>query len=170
MDFISHGLYSVALNKTLNRKLRKSKDLWIAFAWGIMPDVVIGPFFALGLLNRIIDPSANWRGYDLAAITYPFSHSLIVFGLAFFLISLLKKRFYLPIVGWGFHILMDIPLHPHDTYATPFLFPVSTYIFAHGLSWQNFHIWLSFWMINILWLWLLFKRKPQSSSTPSSEI
>jgi hypothetical protein len=42
----------------------------------------------------------------------------------------------LELLGWVFHILIDIPTHTLRFFPTPFLWPISSYC-ASGISWAN---------------------------------
>jgi len=70
----------------------------------------------------------------LAWQLYQISHSLFVFGAVFGLAWLVLRRPAFELLGWALHILIDIPSHSLQFFATPFLWPVSSYRFD-GISW-----------------------------------
>ncbi len=65
---------------------------------------------------------------------YNFTHSLLFFFLIFGLVWFFRKKPYWLLVGWGFHIFIDIFSHTEKFFPTPFLFPIS-----------NFHVSLTSW-------------------------
>lgn len=136
MDIVSHGLWG---GVAFGRKSRK--NYLAAFFFGIMPDTFsFGVLFATNLLGITIGPKYSNGRPDLADIPtyvsqlYDVTHSLIVFAFVFALVWLLRKKPFLPLTAWGLHILVDIPTHSLDFFATPFLWPFSGYKFD-GINW-----------------------------------
>ena len=139
MDFISHGLWGgIAFGRSSRRSLA------LAFLFGIAPDllsfgpVVVGAIAAHGLdfSHRIGHPP------DPAAIPayvyhlYDLTHSLVVFGLAFALVWLLRRRPLWEMGAWGLHIVVDIFTHSTAFFPTPFLWPLFDVRFD-GRSWAD---------------------------------
>ena len=56
---------------------------------------------------------------------YDYSHSLVIFALVFGLIWLIRKKPYIPLLGWGLHVAIDIFSHGAEFFPTPFLIPLS---------------------------------------------
>jgi hypothetical protein len=77
-------------------------------------------------------------GFDLAHNLYQYSHSLVIFTVVFVLVWAFYKRPRYELLGWGLHILIDIPSHVLAFYPTPFLFPISDYRFPYGIQWSNY--------------------------------
>ncbi len=138
MDIISHGLYGGVL---VGRKSKKS--YWTAFFFGIAPDL-----FSFGIFSAVV-----WLGYasgpdwgvgpvDPALIpqyvhsAYNVTHSLVVFLFAFALVWLLRGKPMWEMLGWLFHILLDIFTHSLSFFPTPFLWPLFDYRFP-GTSWSH---------------------------------
>lgn len=140
MDILSHGLWGGVLAGRKNRK-----DYWAAFSLGLFPDL-----FAFGIpavLSIIEAISGNGGGRifgkpDIASIPeyvfslYNISHSLIIFSLVFITVWYWRKKPYIPMLAWSFHILLDIFTHSSEFFPTPFLWPISNYKF-NGISWGN---------------------------------
>jgi len=164
MDILAHGVYNLALQKTIKKDSKTKRELVEAFAWGIMPDLLA---FGIPLLFAIfagsLDHHAVVGGFDISKAIYPFTHSLVIFAGAFLLISLITKRWYLPMLGWGFHVLLDIPLHTPDFFPTPFLFPVSSYTFPFGIYWGTPVIWIGIWVVAIVWMIAVFYKRTNKS-------
>ena len=132
MDVLAHSLWSYALFKD-------SAGLWFAVLLGVIPDLLVFtvPFIQM-LIKRNIPKSAPdpktipawvYRGYDL-------THSLVIWAVLFVLVYILTKNWYLPLLAWAVHIIIDIPTHSKQFFPTPFLWPLSDYKFD-GLSWAE---------------------------------
>jgi hypothetical protein len=68
---------------------------------------------------------------------YPYSHSFITFGIVFLIAWIIYRRPRFELLGWALHIFIDIFTHPAAFYPTPFLFPISSYKFLHGVAWSE---------------------------------
>jgi len=137
MDIISHGLWGGIVFGRKNKR-----DFWWAFALGVMPDLFSFGIFTvattLGFSTRI-----NWGGHPMDSLVpeyvhllYNISHSLVTFVVVFGVIYLIRKKPFLPMLAWLLHILMDIPTHTTEFFATPFLWPLST-VKVNGFSWGH---------------------------------
>ncbi|MEA1936611.1 MAG: hypothetical protein U9N04_00685 [Patescibacteria group bacterium] len=107
MDTIFHGFLTYLV-------FRKKKYKYKAAFWGMAPDFF--PVFALiyfiylGRLNNL--ELFNDFLYSDGVSVYLFSHSLTPYLLiSLILFALKKKQFWLPLVGGGLHILIDILTH-----------------------------------------------------------
>lgn len=152
MDILAHTLWTNAGARGVNKlraKKGKSKIMhvgWTAF-WGVFPDLFAFtiPFILviLKILTGQISTSSFGQhhvpvaGFDLASYLYQYSHSLVVWVAVFLIVWLISKRPRWELLGWAMHILIDIPSHDIEFYATPFLFPISSYRFPYGISWAS---------------------------------
>lgn len=155
MDIFAHALWASAGAKKFNNTLEKKNKskisiLWSAF-WSIFPDLFA--FFIPTILSAFLIISGgksfseiSHHGprlsmdnptFDLTAYLYQYSHSIIIFLAIFGLVWLVLKRPYFPLLGWLLHILLDIPSHSIEFFATPFLFPISNYRFPYGVMWST---------------------------------
>jgi hypothetical protein len=180
MDILAHTLWTTAVARKANivrekkGKMLKINLVWTAF-WGIFPDlfafsipflvafynVIIGgqKFLSFGEQHKVAD------SLNLAHLLYQYSHSLIIFAVIFLIVWAIKKHPPWVLLGWVFHILIDIPSHSLAFYPTPFLFPISSYRFPHGVAWSN--MW--FMIINysaliLVWGSILIKKYLKKSS------
>lgn len=182
MDILAHALWALILGKGLSRQLKQRVNLrWITF-WGIFPDLFA---FALYTIFSLVNSGSLHPPHTLAAATpetleiiqisnllYQGSHSLIIFLVLFFLVwevlILLSRNargpqpilesFPVILLGWGLHILMDIPTHSKTFYPTPFLWPFSEWTF-NGFSWgQPWFMIVNYSLIIFLLWWLWQKR------------
>lgn len=119
---------------------------------------------------------------QISNLLYQSSHSLIILVVLFFLvweirilmqettprtISPTKKQFLKPsplssfpaiLLGWGLHILMDIPTHSKTFYPTPFLWPFLDWTFD-GISWGQPWFMIVNYSLIIFLLWWLWREK-----------
>ena len=141
MDILAHALWTNAAYYKKYKIDRKNR-LW-AILFGILPDLAsFSPVFIyaflthtgfLELINKKIWP------VTYASTSYQYTHSLVIFALAFLIITAVRKwKIWWPMFGWMLHICIDIFTHK-GFYETPFLFPISKYKFDHGVSWAEPH-------------------------------
>ncbi len=139
MDIVSHGLWgSLAFGR------RNRRDFWLAFLFGIVPDLLSFGLFTLGAWTGFFD-HPDWRSGQhpdpsqiplFVHMMYDYTHSLIIFFCVFLLVSIIRKAPFLPLAAWGLHILVDIPTHSQDFFPTPFLWPISEYT-VNGIAWSH---------------------------------
>jgi len=174
MDTISHALWPIAI-------FPSKKWKWQAALWGILPD--LGTFAPLWWLishdgirqikwiipftDRSNIPYLTYFVPDIWMAPYHFLHSIIVFFAIAIIVSIITKRIYLPIIGMGLHIILDIFLHS-GRYATQFLFPFSDFSIDATYGWQEPPILIINWLLLIIILILgitinYFKKKKVSS-------
>jgi hypothetical protein len=72
-------------------------------------------------------------------ILYNISHSLILFAIAVALLYKYYRRLFVPFLAYGFAVALDIPTHTTSFFATPFLWPISSYKFD-GVNWSEPYI------------------------------
>ncbi|MEI8175235.1 MAG: hypothetical protein WCG28_04770 [bacterium] len=174
MDILAHTLWTTAVARKGNiegeKKDKKFKVnlFWTAFM-GIFPD-----FFAFTLpfvfsFYKVISGqqqfgSFNTRhqvadGFNLSHTLYQYSHSLILWLLVFLIFWLIFRRPVWELLGWALHILIDIPSHSVLFFPTPFLFPISTYVFPYGVAWSNMYFMIiNYTALALLWGGFLFKK------------
>ena len=184
MDIFAHTLWANAVargaNKIAEKKSRRSTGSgpdasgfhinggWTAF-WGVFPDLFAFsiPFFiglykiisGQSLLSSFRDHHNTVGGFDLASYFYQFSHSLIIFLLVFILIWILFGRPRYELLGWVFHILIDIPSHNISFFPTPFLFPISEYRFSYGVHWSNqWYMLVNYIALLVVWGGIIWKK------------
>ena len=154
MDILAHTLWTNAGARGVN-KLRERKGKpkivsvgWTAF-WGVAPDFFAFTVpFLIVIFNVVTGKLAlssfgghhmPVAGFDLASYLYQYSHSLVVFAIVFLAVWAIYRRPRWELLGWALHILIDIPSHDIEFYATPFLFPISDYRFPYGIAWSNMY-------------------------------
>jgi membrane-bound metal-dependent hydrolase YbcI (DUF457 family) len=143
MDVLNHGLWGALIAYSAYPK--DKKHVISGLAIGMLPDVLaFAPmFFWLFFSGQRFSPSyfqntesAPWV-FSYAVNSYNFTHSLVVCLVVLTAVYLIRKRkFYIPLLAWPLHIMLDIPTHP-DFFSTPFLYPLSNYTFKGGVTWAN---------------------------------
>ncbi len=132
MDIFAHVLWSYAI-------FHNRKYVWWATLFGVLPDILsFGILFVMNLVNGNFHrglPALNTLPKWLFT-AYNLTHSFVLFVAVFFAVFLLAKNWYLPLLAWGIHILIDIPTHSFRFFPTPFLWPISGYMF-NGISWAT---------------------------------
>ncbi len=163
MDVVSHGLWGGLAFGNKNRR-----DYWLAFMFGVLPDVLS---FGIFLIAQIIgiQPRIEWADRPINAdiptyvhILYNYTHSFIIFAAVFLLLWLILKRPYIPLLAWGFHIILDIFTHSDSFFATPFLWPLSDFK-INGTPWSHPLIFFPNWILIIISysFWYIHKKKKQ---------
>ena len=161
MDIISHGLWGSLVFGRQNRK-----NFWMAFFFGIAPDIfsfgVFAPLYWLGIVSG---PDWSLGPPDPSAIPqyvhslYHITHSLIVFSIVFSLVWLIRQKPFWEMSAWGLHILVDIPTHSNSFFPTPFLWPFSDFHIS-GIPWSHPVIFIpNVVLLAGLYLWFFVIRK-----------
>lgn len=138
MDVLSHGLWgAIAFGR------RARSNFWLAFAFGVAPDVFsFGMLYAAALLGLAEYPDFSHGTPPESSIPqyvhhlYNITHSLIVFCIVFLVVWALMKRPVWGMAAWGLHVLMDIPSHSFAFFPTPFLWPLSN-VKVDGWQWMT---------------------------------
>lgn len=153
MDVFAHTLWTNAVFHLKYARQRKMR--YLAAFFGVVPDLIgFAPMFVYMVFSgRIFSEQfpfaeTNWT-FGFAREAYNYTHSLVIFASVFAVVMIIgnlylyykrkplyKFWFFWPMLGWAFHILIDIPTHP-DFFNTPFLFPLSDYKVTSGVSWGH---------------------------------
>lgn len=157
MDVASHFLWTNLAVRAVGQKQKIA--LWTA-VFGVMPDFVsFGYNFAnqafLGRWNLAqVGNAFHLTKQGIPEITFSLfnlSHSLVFFGAVVLFIVAIRRHFWFPLWGWGFHILVDIPTHSINFFPPPYLYPFHTPL-VDGYSWANPY----FMLVNFLLLFYIY--------------
>lgn len=185
MDVFAHTLWTNAVARKANNIAQKKRSKfrvhvgWAAF-WGVFPDFFAFTVPFLIVIYKVIFSGLSFSyvrehhglvsGFDIAGYLYQFSHSVVIWALVFVLIWILSKRPRYELLGWLLHILIDIPSHAPSFYPTPFLFPVSTYVFPYGVSWGNkWYMIINYGLLLVVWSKTLLQNKNKKPPTGSEQ-
>jgi len=166
MDIFSHSLWTGLIFK-------KRKNIWWPVFFSIAPDIFSnGVYVVVSVIQgvSIIDSTRihfNPATPDIIKILYSITHSLPIFAAAFLIAWFFLKKPWLPLAAWGIHIAIDIPFHSTDFFATPFLFPVSSFR-INSVSWgeNNYILIANFCLLAIIYLgFFIFKNKRKRFAT-----
>lgn len=138
MDIFAHGLWT----GLVFRKYKGKKILWPIF-FGIAPDIFsFGIYLSTSVLSSgvlLLDRSNEHLSAQIPRYVdflYGLTHSFIIFITIFLLLWFWRKKPFWPLLAWGVHIAIDIPLHSAEFFPTPFLFPLSSFKIS-SISWGN---------------------------------
>ena len=183
MDIISHALWSGALFKSINIKLKKKKfNFWQAAFWGIFPDIFafVIPFFIF-LIIIISQEGFNITNLgtiiqsppysSIIGMLYNISHSLIIFSVVFLIVWLIFRKPIWIMLGWLLHILIDIPTHIIGHFPTPMFWPISTFKINGLIYWREplFMI-IDILLLTIVYWMILTKEKKKKRYTPPPDV
>lgn len=161
MDTLSHGLWGSGLFGSKNKK-----HFWYGFLFGVAPDILSFGIFTISSFLGLEEgpdwsagPPAESMIPEYVHVLYDITHSFLIFALVFLLVWVIRKKPFIPLWGWGFHILLDIPTHSLAFFATPFLWPISDVRFD-GIPWSHPLIFLpNVVLLVVLYVWLYIRKK-----------
>jgi hypothetical protein len=173
MDIISHALWSSALFKSINLKLKKKRfNFWWAAFWGTFPDVFafVIPYIIFFIIiisqngfniKNLITTIKSPAYESIIVILYSISHSLVIFAIVFLLVWLIFRKPIWILFGWLLHILIDIPTHTIGHFATPMFWPISNFKINGLIYWRE----PLFMIIDIIALiivyWIILRKERQ---------
>lgn len=89
------------------------------------------------------------------------AHSAMVAGVVTWLIWIVIGSFWIPLVGWWSHIVIDVFTHSKDFYPSPVLYPITEQGF-NGIAWNTpWFMVLNYAAMGAFGLWLLLQRYRQ---------
>lgn len=153
MDFFAHVAWSYLF-------FHKTKKPWYAILFGILPDTFSWLFFTIYLLFKgqtFMQAAGSIPEWVFAL--YNITHSLFTFLFVLLIVYMIWRTIPIYIWAWPIHILIDIPTHSRDFLPTPFLWPVSEWVFP-GISWGTPWFMFTNWgLITFLMVTLFIIRK-----------
>lgn len=178
MDVLSHGLWGGAIARAANRT-KPRLSYWWSFWWGVFPDlaafgipflwlfstIAFGPMTFRDLATEhqaraVMFESTYWFG-SFAPTVYLYTHSLVIFVGIFALVYVVRRRPTWELLPWFMHILMDIPTHTTEFYATPFLWPLSDFQ-VNGIMWSTpGFMAINYGLLLIVYMLLWPRRRPK---------
>lgn len=173
MDILAHGLWTNVLFRALPKTGQDKKTTRWGIFFGVAPDLVaFGPLFLLGFYDSLfrgepflagpgtMDNSPIWH---LTLNLYNFTHSLVILGIVLLFFYFIRKKFSWPLLGWALHVSVDIFSHTSQFFATPFLFPVSSFKIS-VISWADPRFMLINYSLLLIFYWLVVPRLKQKTN------
>lgn len=161
MDIISHGLWGSLTFGRCNRR-----NFWLAFLFGIAPDLLSFGLYLIGVWTGFFDhpdwstgqrPDPSYIPLFVYTL-YKYTHSLIIFLLIFLFVWMIRRVPFWPLAAWGLHILFDIPTHAKEFFPTPFLWPISD-VSINGIPWSRPIIFFpNIFLLLVLFIWFFVTR------------
>ena len=174
MDIVAHGVW-VGLGAVWMHRNRRLDRRTAALAVGmaVAPDLVqLLPLGYLALVTSdgwsVMQAYANaLPGYEpsmppaLTLLTHHLHcvmHSALVAGVVTAACWVWLRRFWLPLLGWWTHILIDVFTHSADFYPSPVLYPV-TYWGFDGIAWNTPWFMVVNYLVMLAVATVMFRRK-----------
>ena len=152
MDILAHGLWAGVGAVALQRRLRLTRStVAVTVGMALLPDVVHllpslgwalfgdGSYaalraYALALPGQepVVPPLIGLLTHNLHCIL----HSAVVAAAATLLLWAMLRRFWIPLLGWWSHIVIDVFTHSADFYPSPVFYPFTQWGFD-GLAWNT---------------------------------
>lgn len=154
MDILAHGLWAGAAVSVISLampRIRPTRSVW---AWtvllAVLPD--LGHMLPVTVWTMSVSSSGDWWQYATASPgqepTMPAAvvfwahhlhcvlHSAISAMLVTVLIGWWRKAFWLPLLGWWLHIVIDVFTHSARFFPSPVFYPL-TYWGFDGWGWNQ---------------------------------
>ena len=186
MDILAHSLWAgIGVAMLGRRRPISARTAAVTVALAALPDVIhLLPILAWWALG-----SGSWATVRAYAIALPgqepalpatvlllshhlhcILHSAVVAAAVSLLVWGLLRAWWLPLLGWWSHIVIDVFTHSADYYAVPVLYPFTQRGFD-GIAWnQPWMLVLNYAAILAATVWLWRSRRPAlaAASQPSS--
>jgi hypothetical protein len=174
VDILAHALWAGAGVVALAPTKRPSRRLvaWTV-ALAVLPDLMHAlPVSAWALLHASL---GDWWQYALASPgqeppmpalvrmvahhLHCVFHSAIVAAAVTGVVWVLRRSFWLPLLGWWSHIVIDVFTHSAQYFPSPVIYPLSYWGFD-GVAWNApGFLALNYAALVAVWFWLLRRKR-----------
>ena len=180
MDILAHALWA-GVGITLARRRMPISPRTVALTVGltVVPDLlhllpivgwwVVGDgsfatvqAYAVAVPGQepVLPPLVNLWSHHLHCMM----HSAVVAGAVTLLLWAVLRSFWIPLLGWWSHIVIDLFTHSAEYYPVQVLYPLSNYAF-NGLAWNTpWFLLLNYALLVGAILWLVITRGAKMSS------
>jgi LexA-binding, inner membrane-associated putative hydrolase len=174
MDIVAHTLWAAASVALLHRRRALPRRTVVAtLGLAALPDVL--HLVPVALWWLFADGTfAALRGYAIAVPgqepglpplvqlwshhLHCVMHSAPVAGLVTFIVWTARRAFWIPLLGWWSHIVIDVFTHSADYYAVPVLYPFTARGFD-GIAWTTpWFMALNYLALAAAGVWLMLTR------------
>ena len=175
MDIVAHGWWmgvGLGIAAWAGHTVPSRRTLGLTLGLALAPDLGHLLPVALGELQRAggfgtvrdyalalpggeppMSATVEWFAHHLHCLL----HSAVVAGVVTLALRAVLKRWWLPLLGWWSHIVIDVFTHSADFYPSPVLYPL-TYRGFDGIAWNRPDFqWLNYTALVAATLWLLWR-------------
>ncbi|MEO8546568.1 MAG: hypothetical protein ABI434_23475 [Burkholderiaceae bacterium] len=123
---------------------------WSAFGSGTAA-AIKGYAIAVPGQEPILPAAVEWLSHNLHCIP----HSAIVAGVVTLLVWWWRRSFWIPLLGWWSHVVIDVFTHSADYYPSPVLWPITREGF-NGVAWNTpLFMTVNYIALTVAYFWLL---------------
>ena len=179
MDIVAHTLWAAAGVAVLHRRQAVSGHTVVAtLALAALPDVLhlvpiagwwlfadgtfaalSGYAFAVPGQEPGLPALVQWWSHHLHCVM----HSAPVAGFVTLIVWAVRRAFWVPLLGWWSHIVIDVFTHSADYYAVPVLYPFTERGFD-GIAWTTpWFMALNYAALAVIGGWLVLSRDRASA-------
>ena len=170
MDIVAHGLWvGIGMTAASRRWPMTRRTVVVTVALAVLPDLaqllpIVGwALFAddsFAALRAYVSALPGWAPVlppTVALLTFHLHcimHSAIVAGAVTLLLRALLRSWWIPLLGWWSHIVIDVFTHSAEFYVSPVLYPLTQRGFD-GLAWNTpWFLALNYVALGSAFLWL----------------
>jgi hypothetical protein len=166
MDVLAHALWTAPAAIAARQRFRHPIHLRWAVFWGVFPDlfsfavpaVIRIWWYATGVAASLLPDAKSAQRLQFVWRLYYGSHSLVMFAVVFGVVWVLARRPVLELLGWGLHILIDIPTH-QGIFAVPFLWPLSSFAIYGIRSESYWFVATNYGALLLLFSWMRVRKR-----------
>jgi hypothetical protein len=175
MDIIAHTLWAAAGATVIHRRRPLSrKAVVLTLVLAALPDVIqllpiaVWWLFADGSFDALRSYAVAVPGQEpvlpplvglLSHHLHCVMHSAPIAALVTGAVWAARRAFWIPLLGWWSHIVIDVFTHSADYYAVPVLYPFTERGFD-GIAWNApWFMALNYVVLALAGLWLLLTRR-----------
>jgi len=154
MDYFSHGLWSYIFFHRIKKPI-------YAVLFGLLPDTFSwGIYFFYRIFTGMEFGKPNLElTPDWVFTLYGVSHSLVVSLFVIGIVYLILKKVPIFMWAWPIAIVMDVITHTREFLPTPFLWPLSDWVFP-GISWgTKWFMVTNLSLIIMALIWIKYRKK-----------
>ena len=184
MDILAHALWAGSGMALANRRWPlTSRTVAATVLMATLPDVL----HMLPIAGWWVFGGGSWEALQAYAIAVPgqepalpplvqvwshhlhcVAHSAVIAGAVWLLVWAVRHAFWIPLLGWWSHIVIDVFTHSADYYASPVLYPITERGFD-GLAWNTpWFMVVNYLALGLTGLWLLRHQQKNNKTSGKS--